>query len=180
VIRFSCPQCSKAFKVSGKNAGRSVACPRCGERFVAPAPAAGEDEPERRPPPEETEPSRGVFRGMSNRVRWGVALVAAAGIASFLLAGDWAVPLGICSVLALLAILHGQATSCPVCGKWWSREMIEKGLVARGGLDEGGVPVEWSLDRTTYQCGSCGHRWSVTDSEASRGSYRSRPQRHGG
>jgi DNA-directed RNA polymerase subunit RPC12/RpoP len=181
VIRFSCPQCGKAFQVPGEKAGRPVGCPRCGERFVTPASAvAGRGEPERRSPPEESEQPRGLFGGMSSRVRGGVALAAGAGVGSLLLAGDWAVPLGVCAVLALLAILHGHATGCPACGKWWSRAEVEKGLVAQEGFDEAGAPVERSLDRTTYQCGGCGHRWSVTDTQEYRGSCRGRPQRHGG
>jgi hypothetical protein len=148
---------------------------------VAPASAAaGRDEPERRPPSEESEPSRGLFRGMSNRVRWAVALVVGAGVGSLLLAGDWAVPLAVCSAFALLALLHGQATGCPACGRWWSRRQVAKGIVVREGYDEGGVPVDRSLDRTTYRCAGCGHKWSVTDTQEYRGPYRGRSQRHGG
>jgi DNA-directed RNA polymerase subunit RPC12/RpoP len=181
VIRFSCPQCGKVFKVPGEKAGRPVVCPRCGEPCVAPASAAaGRDEPERRSRSEESEQSRGLFRGMSSRVRGGVALAAGVGAGSLLLAGDWAVPLAVCSAVVLLAILHGHATGCPACGQWWSRAEVEKGLVAREGFDEGGVPFERSRDRTTYQCAGCGHRWSVTDTQAYRGSGRGRPQRHGG
>jgi hypothetical protein len=117
---------------------------------------------------------------MSGRVRWGVGLLAGAGAASLLLAGDWAVPLAVCSAFALLAILHGHATGCPACGKWWSRAEIEKRLVAREEFDEAGTPVERSLDRTTYQCSGCGHRWSVTDTQEYRGAWRGRPQGHGG
>jgi DNA-directed RNA polymerase subunit RPC12/RpoP len=181
VLRFSCPQCGKAFKLPGEKAGRPVVCPRCGERSVAPASAAaGRDEPERRSPSEESEQPRGLFRGMSSRVRWGVALVAGTGTGGLLLAGDWAVPLGVYSAVVFLAILHGHATGCPACGKWWSRAEVEKRLVAREGFDEGGVPCERLLDRTTYQCAGCGHRWSVTDTQEYWGSGRGRPQRHGG
>jgi hypothetical protein len=89
-------------------------------------------------------------------------------------------PLAVGAVLVLLAILHGHATGCPACGRWWAKAQIEKRLVSREGLDEVGLPVEVLLDRTTYQCGACGHRWSVTETQEDRGSCHGRPQRHGG
>jgi hypothetical protein len=52
--------------------------------------------------------------------------------------------------------------------------------VEREGYDESGAPVVQSLDRSTYKCAGCGHRWSVTDTRAYGGSYPGRPQRHGG
>jgi DNA-directed RNA polymerase subunit RPC12/RpoP len=184
MIRVSCPQCGKAFKASGEEAGRPVVCPRCGELSVAPASAAGRDEPARRPPLKESQPSRawfrGLFRGMSTRVRWAVALTAGVVAGSLLFAGDWGVPLAVCSAVVLLAILHGHATGCPACGKWWSRAQLDRRLVAREGFDEAGVPFERSLEQTTYQCASCGHRWSVTDADEEGGPCRARPQRHGG
>jgi hypothetical protein len=118
VIRMACPQCGKAFKVPQEKAGRPVRCSRCREPLVAPtSAAAGKDEPEGRSPPEASEQPRGLFRGMGGRDRWVVALLAVAVAASLLLAGVWAVPLAACFALALLAVLHGQATGCPQCGK---------------------------------------------------------------
>jgi DNA-directed RNA polymerase subunit RPC12/RpoP len=181
VIRFSCPQCGKAFELPEEKAGRPVVCRHCGELSLAPAStAACRDEPQRRSPPEESAQSRGLFRGMSNRVRWGVALAAGAGAGGLLLAGDWAVPLGVCSTVVVLAILYGRATGCPVCGKWWSREEVERRLVPREGSDGEGVPFAGFLDRTTYRCAGCGHRWSVTDTQEDWWSGRGRPQQHGG
>src|SRR5262249_30342260 len=119
VLRFSCPQCGKAFKLPGETAGRPFVCPRCGERFVVPASAAaGGDKPERRSPSEQ---SRGLFSGMSRRVRWGLILAVGACAGSLVLAGDWALPLGLCSAVVFLAILYGHATGCPACGKFWAR-----------------------------------------------------------
>jgi hypothetical protein len=117
---------------------------------------------------------------MSGRVRWAVAGVVAAGVGSLLLAAAWAVPLLACSAFALLAILHGHATGCPACGKWWARVVVKKDLVSRTALDDQGVPYERSVDRTSYRCAGCGHRWSVTDSEEYAESGRGRPQPHGG
>jgi hypothetical protein len=113
---------------------------------------------------------------MSSRERWCVVLVAGAGASCLLLPADWAVPLALCSAIVLLAILHGHATGCPACGKWWSKAEVEKRLVAQAGFDEGGIPVEKPLDRTTYQCSGCGYRWSVTDTLESRGPFWGRPQ----
>jgi DNA-directed RNA polymerase subunit RPC12/RpoP len=181
VIRYSCPQCGKAFKLSAEEAGKPVVCRRCGELFVAPASSAVDrDEPQRRSPPEESASSRGLFGGLSSRVCWGVALAAGAGAGGLLLAGDWAVPLGIVTALVVLALLYGRATGCPACGKWWSREQIEKRLVAGEGSDGEDAPFGGLLERTTYRCAGCSHRWSVTETQEDWWSGRSRPQQHGG
>jgi hypothetical protein len=117
---------------------------------------------------------------MSGRVRVAVVLTAGVGVGSLLLAGDWAVPLAACSAVVLLAILHGHATGCPACGKWWSMAQVEKRLVRQAGDDEAGVPFERSVEQASYRCASCGHRWLVTDTEEEGGFWRARPQRHGG
>jgi hypothetical protein len=197
MIRFPCPQCGKAIKVPGEQAGQPVICPRCGEPSVAPASsAAGRDEAERPAPTEQSEQAQGPFRGMSGRLRWAVALVAAAGVVPLLLAflspllpiprdiakvaSDWAVPLVACSTVLLLAILYGHATSCPACGRWWSRAEVERGYMNREVFDKGGVPFGRSQARTTYQCEGCRHRWSVTDTEEYRVPVRDHPPRHRG
>jgi DNA-directed RNA polymerase subunit RPC12/RpoP len=197
MTRFPCPQCGKVLQVSGEQVGRPVTCPRCGEPSVAPAPAAAErDEAGRPPPTQQSEPARGLFRGMSSKVRWAVALVAGAGAVTLVLAAlspllpaprgvaraaaDWAVPLAACSIVLLLAILYGHATGCPACGRWWSRAEVERGYLGREVFDKGGVSFGRSQSRTTYQCGGCGHRWSVTDTEEYREPARVRRQRHRG
>jgi hypothetical protein len=117
---------------------------------------------------------------MGRRVRWAVAALAGVMAVGALLGPAWAVPLVLCSACAVLAILYGQATGCPACGKWWSRELVRKELVAREVPDERGVAGERPVDRTTYRCAGCGHSWSVTDSESYQGPGRGRPQALGG
>jgi hypothetical protein len=133
---------------------------------------------------------------MSVRVRCAVALVAGAGVASLALAllspflplsggtaeavADWGMPLaGVCAVL-LLGLLYGHATGCPACGRWWSRSEVVGRLVGREGSAKGGLPFAAALSRTTYQCGGCGHRWSVENASVVREPARDRPPRHGG
>src|SRR5262249_8792485 len=38
MIRFACPACQTALKVSGKRAGAKVACLKCGQRLLVPRP----------------------------------------------------------------------------------------------------------------------------------------------
>lgn len=180
VFRISCPQCGKVLKVLGETTGRAVNCSRCGELVAIGSAAAPRDEPPKRSPPPDSEQPRGVFRGMSSRERWAVAGVVAVSVGGLLLGGHWAVPLVVCSALALLTILHGHATGCPACGKWWSRVAVKKEWVDGEGFDENGAPCGRSVDRTTYRCARCWHNWSVTDAEADRPAGRGRPQPHGG
>jgi hypothetical protein len=117
---------------------------------------------------------------MNRRVRCAVAGVVGVGAGSLLLAADWSVPLATCTAFVLVAILHGQGTSCPACGRWWSRVQVKKGLVAREVFDAKGVPSEKSVDQTTYRCSGCRYNWSVTDTEAYRDYGWGRSQPHGG
>jgi hypothetical protein len=128
-----------------------------------------------------------MFQRMSRRVRWAVGVVTAVGALSLLLhvvgglpeaQAPWALPVAACACVVLLAILHGQATGCPACGRWWARAEIEKALVDRRGLGEEGPPFGQSVSRATYECGGCGHRWSVLDGEEKREPAQGRPQRH--
>ncbi len=132
---------------------------------------------------------------MSRRVRCAVALVASAAAVSLLLAflspvlplsqgaaeavAGWAGPLAAISTVLLLTLLYGHATGCPACGKWWSRSEVVGRSVGREVFAKG-EPFGNALPRTTYQCDSCGHRWSVTNDVVVRESARGRPQRHGG
>ena len=79
-----------------------------------------------------------------------------------------------------LAILHGHATGCPACGRWWSRVVTKQEWVTRAAFDESGAPCERTVDRTTYRCAGCGHSWSVTDAGEYRQPGRGRPQPRGG
>jgi len=192
VIRFTCPQCGKSLKVSEERAGMLVLCRRCGEQCVAPAvapasAAAEGEEPVERSPGQEPDLRRGLFPGMSRRVRWAVGLVTAVGTLSLLLhiigvvaeaQVPWALPVAISSLILLLAMLHGHGTACPECGRWWSRKEIEKALVDQEAFDEEGLPVGRSVSRSTYECRGCGHRWSVIDSEENQEPAHGRPQRH--
>src|SRR5262249_10198345 len=127
---------------------------------------------------------RGIVQGMSQRVRWAVGPVAAVGTLSLLLPvvgglpeamAPWALPVTIGSLILLLAILHGHATGCPACGRWCSTTEIEKGLVDREVFDKDGFPVGRSASRSTYQCGGCGHRWSVMENDKDQKPAHGRP-----
>jgi hypothetical protein len=192
VIRFSCPQCGKILKVPEENAGRAMVCPRCQEPSVAPA-AEGRTPPAERPGQHiarDIEQTQGLISGMSWRVRGAVILVASVGVLGLLLSvlpplwsvhgGDaqatapGAAILVPCSVVFLLIILYGQGTSCPSCQGWWVRTRVETEFLEREVFDKGGVPFGRSMYRTTYQCASCRHRWSVTHTEEYRETVRNR------
>ena len=185
MIPFACPHCGKRLKVSEERAGLQVLCHRCGKPCVAPAAApAGSDSPVERPPRQQPNLRQGLFQGMSQRVRWAVGLVTAVGTLSLLLpvvgglpetVTPWALPVTILSLLLLLAILHGHATGCPACGRWWSRTEIEKALVDREVFDKDGFPVARCVSRSTYECGGCRHRWSVMDGEKDQKPAHGRP-----
>src|SRR5262249_16476932 len=145
---------------------------------------------------QESEQARGLFGGMSGRVRCAVALVAGAGVGSLLLgvlsprldlpqgvaeaAASWTGPLVASSVVVLLAILHRHATGCRACGKWWSGMVLRRELVGGEASGKDGSPFGRSRDRTTYRCPGCRHSWSVTETEGHRESAWDRPHRHGG
>jgi ssDNA-binding Zn-finger/Zn-ribbon topoisomerase 1 len=182
VIRFDCPQCGKRLEVVEEKAGKAVACPRCEERLLAPAASAEREETEQ-PTQAAPEPSgradrpRGLWlwSGMSRRVRFAAAGLAVVGALSLLLAAlapdrggavtPWAMILFPCCSVLLLVILHGQATGCPSCGRWWARTKVETEFLDREVFDKEGVLVGRSLYRTTYECDSCRHRWSVTQAD---------------
>ncbi|MFO0843588.1 MAG: hypothetical protein U0797_14500 [Gemmataceae bacterium] len=86
------------------------------------------------------------------------------------LTGPWVGWLSASCFLLLGVIFYGQATGCPSCGKWWSRERAGKEFLGREVFDKGGVPYGKSTYRTTYLCSSCRHRWSVDETEEYRAS----------
>jgi hypothetical protein len=106
-----------------------------------------------------------LFSGISPGVRGAVA--GAAGTALLGLLACWAPLLLPVALLALLAGLHGYATSCPACGRWWARAREQTEFVDREVFDKDGVLVGRSVYRTTYGCRSCGHSWSVSYAEES-------------
>ena len=189
MIHFPCPQCGKMLKVTEESGGKPIPCRRCGELCVAPvapAPAAsGGDERQVRSRAVDADRPRGLFTGMSRRERWAVALVVGAGAIGLLLGvlpvaavAQWKVPLAVCSAVLLLAILHGHATGCPACGRWWSRGEVAREFVARELSEQDGGPLGKSLCRTTYACENCGHRWVVADTDEYPEPVRNRPKRH--
>lgn len=184
MIRFRCPQCNKGIKVPEERAGISIHCPRCKERCLVPlgGPAgsptgssleAAQPEGRDRRATTTWDHVRALFAGMSWWMRGAVALVAGVALlslavvflGSFVPGGEattpWAMALAPVSVILLSVMLHGQATGCPSCGRWWVRRMVETEFVDRHVFDKGGVPFARATYRTTYECTSCRHRWSV-------------------
>jgi hypothetical protein len=198
VIRFSCPLCGKTLKVPEDRAGRPIACPRCKERSVVPAGShasgnGGDAEAPGLPRHADSDEAPGLFSGMSRRVRWAAALLAAMIPLGLLLAAlpqllpgggisdlgaQVAMTLAAVSFLLLSVILYGQGTSCPSCGKWWSRAKFEKEFVDREVFEKGDTLVGRSLYRTTYRCDHCKHKWRVTEEEEYPMSAPGHPQRH--
>jgi hypothetical protein len=190
MIRFRCPRCGQALKAPEGKAGAAVVCPRCQRRCVAPpgTPAPGqEDDPlghEARGGAvahQEPEESPSLFSGMSRGWRCVVALVAGLTVLILLLAlvgpqvsaleaaggaaGQGAVPLVVFSTVVVLVILHGHGTGCPACGRWWTRRRHDSEFVDREQFDKDGVPFARAKYRTTYECASCRHQWSVTSTD---------------
>lgn len=192
MIRFRCSQCGKSLKVSEEKAGRALACPRCGEACVPRADASTPVDGSTGPPvPVELGEAPGLLASMSPRVRW--AALAAGGVAVLGLllmivlplvpgmdgAPSWALPVTIVSFLLLVVILYGHGTGCPACGLWWSRIRVESDFVGREVIEKPDVPVARSQYRTTYSCGGCKHRWTVTETEEYRAPVRRSSQRTG-
>jgi hypothetical protein len=208
VIRIKCPQCDKTIKVPDDKAGSRVYCPRCGEPCMArpddSAPAAGPAAREKgssdvEGPGRCAAPSRGgppeLFWGVRAWEWAAVAVAAGVGVLGLLLpavagflpdrelvaarATPWAVVLVPSSLLALLVILHGHATGCPSCGRWWARRRVQKEFVGREVFDKDGVPFARATYRTTYECASCGHRWSASQTDEYKDFVRSKRPRRG-
>jgi phage FluMu protein Com len=183
MIRFRCPVCAKTLKIHEDLAGKRVTCPRCRELAVAPVVAS-------EPRPESLHETPGFFAAMSGGLRWTVAFVATAGGLGLLTAvlgpplggdtwithGGMAVTCG--SILSLLTVLHGHATGCPCCGRWWSRTRVRSDIGEKEVFVRGGTTFGRSVTRTDFKCAGCGHTWSVTDSEEYRVPEPGPTQRH--
>jgi hypothetical protein len=129
---------------------------------------------------------------MSRGLRRAVAVVAAVGVGSLLLAvvapllpglarhadalTGWAQLLVPTSIIILLVMLYGHGTGCPACGRWWARRRVDTEFVDREVFDKGGVPFVRSTYRTIYQCNSCRHRWSVASTDEYKEFIRDRPK----
>jgi phage FluMu protein Com len=190
VIRFSCPHCDKHLKASERKAGATVVCPRCERICTIPL-----ESPENDPGGHLCQPggygsaasslhgeeAPSLFSGMSLGVQGALAVAVAVGVLSLLLAfvGPLVPPLASLahssrygtmtlaplSVIAVLTILYGHGTSCPLCGRWWARREARKEFVEKEEFEKEGVPFARSIYRTSYQCESCRHGWSVTSTE---------------
>jgi hypothetical protein len=198
VIHFRCPVCGKMLKVAEGRAGRPVTCPECKERSVVPAgghASGNEGDAEASGPPRhaDADEAPGLFSGMSRRVRWAAGLLAAGIPLGLLLAAltlllpgggisnvsaHIGMTLAVVSFVLLFVVLYGQGTSCPSCGKWWSRAKVEKEFVDREVVEKGDTLVGKSLYRTTYRCETCGHKWRVSEAEEYQMSAPGHPQRH--
>lgn len=116
---------------------------------------------------------------MRPTLRWVTAALAAAGILCLLLAvlrpvlpGDLRSPtppvglLGaLCSFGLLLVLVHGHATGCPSCGRWWSRTKGATEFMAREVFERDGDAFARSRYRTSYTCRHCERTWSVTETD---------------
>lgn len=184
VIRFPCSSCGKVLRVPERKAGRTITCPVCSQRCVVPEPTDdSEDSPaaSAATPAQSADSERapGAFSRMSLRVRRALAVIAAAGVLGLALAlirpplpGDhgafdarWGLLLAGCAFAGFSVILHGHLTGCPACGRWWARIRVESEFVERELFEKNGVPYGRSLYRTTYACGACDHRWTVTEAD---------------
>ena len=190
MIRFRCPQCEKPLKVPEEKAGVTAHCPRCHGRYTVPTPAAGppgfdrespEAEGSGRPATSPRDEVRALFLGMRPWEGAVLAVVAGTCLLSLLLpavapllsgggafAGrvtPWATLLVPASLILLLVMLHGRATGCPSCGRWWARTKEGSEFVGREVFDRGGVPFARATYRTTFACRSCGHRWSADSTD---------------
>jgi DNA-directed RNA polymerase subunit RPC12/RpoP len=202
MIRFRCPQCAKTIKVPEEKAGARVRCPRCRERTVVPSATAADfagssvvasSEPAGQAKHATTprDEAQFLFSGMRWWERAAAGLLAAVAlgsllvvIASFLSVGaavagvlSWAYVLFPVSLIVLSLLLHGRATGCPKCGRWWTRRKGESEFVDREVFDKAGVQYARSTYRTTYECGSCDHRWSLDHTEEYKDFIRDRTQR---
>jgi hypothetical protein len=191
MIRFRCPQCEKPLKVPEEKAGVTSHCPRCHGRYTVPAPpAAGPPKHDGGSPEAEesgnhaTSPRHEVWALFVGMRPWeGAAVAVVAGtcllglllpfVASLLPGGGsfagratpWAMLLVPGSLILLLVMLYGRASGCPSCGRWWARTKDRTEFVGREVFDRGGVSFARATYRTTFACGSCGHRWSADSTD---------------
>lgn len=183
MTRFSCPSCGKSLNVSKDSAGAQIKCPGCGEQ-VTPTATPSRVEAGREAPP-------GLIAGMSPGARLAALLLIVAGLLGLALAswrpslpGGWGtfpaglgLLLGLCSFALCCAIVHGQATRCPACRKWWSKARVTSEFVDRELYEGQDGQHARSVYRTTYVCEACHYRWSVLDAEDYRAPERPHTQR---
>jgi hypothetical protein len=165
MLRFHCPSCGKKMKAPERLAGKKVACPGCGEPAVAPD-AASE------PPARGTDQPPGFLSALSPGLRLALGALATAGLLGLLavvFGETWVARCGMavacCSVLAVLAVLHGRGTGCPCCGAFWSRRAVRSEVGEREVVEHDGQTFRKSTTRREYRCDRCGHAWWAVDSE---------------
>jgi hypothetical protein len=186
MIRFHCPLCGKMLKVKEDRHSKSIVCPRCGETCAVPggagSSAGDEGASAHHKHTMSSDEVPGLFAGMRPAVRWAAGLLAATSVLSLLMAvlhpelpglgssasTGWGLFLAVWSFLLLGVILHGQATGCPWCGKWWSRAKKETKFVDRQVVEDNDHPLTRSLYQTTYLCDHCKRTWSVQETEEHR------------
>jgi hypothetical protein len=161
MIRFHCPLCSQPLKVPEDTAGATVVCPLCREATVVPG---GRQASARR------QQGAGPVPQQEGSLKWRPLVALAAGVAVVcivvaVVAPDVAWVVIPCLVVGLLVVLHGCATRCPSCGKWWARCEIETEFVERQVLHRDDGPHARATYRTNYECRSCRQRWSLTRTE---------------
>lgn len=178
MIRFRCVACGKSSTAPDGLAGKKVACPRCHEASRLPAATPG-PEPQPGPGPTANVPQEtpGLFPSALAAARVLLPLFGGLGAVGLLVALVWpflgwdgwitsgAAAVAGCSVVALLATLHGLGTGCPACGRWWSRTETGSEVGDRELLESEGQTVARSVKRTHYRCECCGHAWSVNDTD---------------
>ncbi len=195
MIHFRCLGCDKSLKVPEGKAGATVVCPRCQERLVVPsgAGASASEEPtesQGHTPELETADQQvatfwdhvgELFADMNPGLRLVEFLLAGLTVITLLLAllalfvplpgglGEAVVSsamfLDPLFIVLFLVILYGHATSCPSCGRWWSRNTYANEFVGREVFERNGGSFARSTYRTTYICNSCKHKWSKNYSE---------------
>jgi hypothetical protein len=92
-------------------------------------------------------------------------------------ATPWSMALVPSSLLLLLVMLHGRATGCPACGRWWARAKSGTEFVGREVFDKGGVSFARATYRTAFACRSCEHRWSADYTDEYKDFIRDKPPR---
>jgi hypothetical protein len=94
--------------------------------------------------------------------------------------GDAAMVLIPLCVATVFIVLHGAATGCPSCRRWWTRRIAEKEFVNREVYERDGSPFARATYRTTYECAACRHRWSVTSTDEYKEVVRDHPRQRMG
>jgi DNA-directed RNA polymerase subunit RPC12/RpoP len=176
MIHFRCPLCHHTLKVSRKQAGSALMCPRCGETVAVPAREAADTGAES---VTQSRSAGGQFAGLflePSPWRWlavGVASVATLSLVMAALASAlhpsgsvastarWtAMVTTLPCLLILFLLLYGRGTSCPTCGRWWARTGGSTECLGREEFAKDGALWVRARRRISYACRHCGRAWS--------------------